>query len=108
MVALGWMLIIIGFSLEVTNKEYNIIIPADIPFRYPWWMVIIVTPLILIAAVFQAAMDKCEVIVVNLVGATVSYNSFSNYLKIILLCVSKNYYYVYNKYYIILSILNSD
>ena len=70
MVAIGWVLIIVGFSLEVTDKE--LYLPANGPFRYPWWMVIIVTPLMLIMAVVQAAINRNEPIVVNIVGATVS------------------------------------
>ena len=71
MVALGWVLIIIGFSMEVINKE----LPVDGSSRYPWWMVIVVTPIMLIMAVVQAAIDKNKPIVVKIVGATVSYNN---------------------------------
>ena len=70
MVALGWVLIIIGFSMEVINKE----LPVDEPIRYPWWMVIVVTPIMLIMAVVQVA----KPIVMKIVGATVSYNYLSN------------------------------
>ena len=68
MVALGWVLIIIGFSMEVINKEQ----PVDGPIRYPWWMVIVVTPIMLIMAVVQAAIDNNRA-VMNIIGAIVSY-----------------------------------
>ena len=73
MVALGWVLIIIGFSMEVINEE----LPAYGSSRYPWWMVIVVTPIMLIMAVVQAAVDKNKPIVVKIVGATVSYNNIN-------------------------------
>ena len=68
MVALGWVLIIIGFSMEVINKE----LPVDGSIRYPWWMVIVVTPIMLIMAVVQAAVDNNRA-VINIIGAIVSY-----------------------------------
>ena len=77
MVALGWVLIIVGFSMEVINKE----LPVDEPICYPWWMVIVITLFMLIMAVVQAAIDKNKPIVVKIVGATVSYNNFSNYFN---------------------------
>ena len=81
MVALGWVLIIIGFSMEVINKE----LPVDGPIRYPWWMVIVVTPIMLIMAVVQAAVDNNRA-VINIIGAIVSY--FLNYM---ILC-NNNYH----------------
>ena len=50
--------------MEVINKE----LPVDEPIRYPWWMVIVVTPIMLIMAVVQAA----KPIVMKIVGAAVS------------------------------------
>ena len=57
--------------MEVINEE----LPAYGSSCYPWWMVIVVTPIMLIMAVVQAAIDKNKPIVVKIVGATVSYNN---------------------------------
>ena len=46
-------------------------IPATGSIRYPYWMVILVTPLMLIMAVVQAAIDRNKFIM-NLIGAIVS------------------------------------
>jgi hypothetical protein len=76
MVTLGWVLIIIGFSMEVINKE----LPAGGPIRYPWWMVIVVTPFMLLMALAQAAIDNNR-LVTNIIGAIVSYQE-SEYITI--------------------------
>ncbi len=68
MVAIGWLLIIIGFSIETIQLS----IPADTSIRYSWWMVILVTPFMLIMAVVQAAIDNNR-LVMNIIGAIVSY-----------------------------------
>jgi hypothetical protein len=67
MVTLGWVLVTIGFSIEIINKEK----PAAGSFRYPWWMVILVTPYMLVMAVVQAAIDNNR-LVMNIIGAIVS------------------------------------
>ena len=69
LVAIGWILIIIGFGIE-TNQEL-VLIPADAPIRYSWWMVILVTPFMLVMAVVQAAIDNNR-LVMNIIGAIVS------------------------------------
>ena len=69
LVAIGWILIIIGFGIE-TNQEL-VLIPADSPIRYSWWMVILVTPFMLVMAVVQAAIDNNR-LVMNIIGAIVS------------------------------------
>ena len=71
MVALGWFLIIVGFGIE-TNEKLVIALPADLPVRYSWWIVILVTPGMLIMAVVQAAIDNNR-LVMNIIGAIVSY-----------------------------------
>jgi hypothetical protein len=76
LVAVGWLLIIIGFGIETNQKVVRI--PADSPRRYSWWMVILVTPLMLVMAVVQAAIDNNR-LVMNIIGAIVSY-------KIIFFC----------------------
>jgi hypothetical protein len=68
-VAVGWLLIIIGFGIE-TNHKWNIA-PADVPIRYSSWMVILVTPFMLVMAVVQAAIDRNR-LVMNIIGAIVS------------------------------------
>ncbi len=68
MVAIGWLLIISGFSIETLQLSA----PADTPIRYSWWMVILVTPFMLIMAVVQAAIDNNRLIM-NIIGAIVSY-----------------------------------
>ena len=77
MVAIGWILIIVGFGIE-TNQEVVLIpgvtatLGAGGPIRYSWWMVILVTPLMLISALVQAAIDNNR-LVMNIVGAIVSF-----------------------------------
>ena len=68
LVAIGWILIIIGFGIE-TNQEFSI--QANEPIRYSWWMVILVTPFMLVMAVVQAAIDNNR-LVMNIIGAIVS------------------------------------
>lgn len=67
MVALGWLLIIIGFGIETIQWAQ----PADGSIRYSWWIVILVTPGMLIVAVVQAAIDNNR-FVMNIIGAIVS------------------------------------
>ena len=67
LVAIGWLLIIIGFGIETIQES----VPADLPFRYSWWMVILVTPFMLVMAVVQAAIDNNR-LVMNIIGAIVS------------------------------------
>ena len=77
MVALGWLLIIIGFGIE-SNKEVALIpgfiitLGAGGSIRYSWWMVILVTPGMLIMAVAQAAIDNNR-LAMNIIGAIVSF-----------------------------------
>ena len=53
--------------------EYVIsIFPATGSVRYSWWMVILLTPFMLIMAVVQAAIDNNR-LVMNSIGAIVSY-----------------------------------
>ena len=70
MVSIGWLLIIIGFGIE-TNQPL-VALPADTPVRYSWWMVIFVTPGMLVMAVIQAAIDSNR-LAMNIIGAIVSY-----------------------------------
>ena len=69
LVAIGWILIIIGFGIE-TNQE-SPSIQANEPLSYSWWMVILVTPFMLVMAVVQAAIDNNR-LVMNIIGAIVS------------------------------------
>ena len=106
LVAIGWILIIIGFGIETnqesvpipadlpigfgieTNQEFVPIpadlpigfvpIQADLPISYSWWMVILVTPFMLVMAVVQAAVDNNR-LVMNIIGAIVSYNMYFLY-----------------------------
>ena len=60
-------------------------IPATGSIRYPYWMVILVTPLMLIMAVVQAAIDRNKFIM-NLIGAIVStYNIV--YTCLVMVCI---------------------
>ena len=74
LVAIGWLLIIIGFGIE-TNQEPVPIpavrIQADSSISYSWWMVILVTPFMLVMAAVQAAIDNNR-LVMNIIGAIVS------------------------------------
>ncbi len=36
MVAIGWLLIIIGFGIETNQPLVHALIPADAPVRYSW------------------------------------------------------------------------
>ena len=78
LVAIGWILIIIGFGIETYHKSAFILGPADSPIRYSWWMVILVTPFMLVMAVVQAAIDNNR-LVMNIIGAIVSYNMYFLY-----------------------------
>ena len=69
MVTIGWLLIIIGFGIE-TNQPF-VTLSANTPIRYSWWMVILVTPFMLIMAVVQAAIDNNR-LAMNIIGAIVS------------------------------------
>ena len=56
-------------------------IPATGSIRYPYWMVILVTPLMLIMAVVQAAIDRNK-FTMNLIGAIVS-----TYTCLVMVCI---------------------
>ena len=70
LVAIGWLLIIIGFGIE-TNQE-SPSIHANEPLSYSWWMVILVMPFMLVMTVVQAAVDNNR-LVMNIIGAIVSF-----------------------------------
>ena len=54
-----------------TASLYSGTITAGASIRYSWWMVILVTPFMLIMAVVQAAIDNNQRIM-NIIGAIVS------------------------------------
>ena len=76
MVAVGWLLIIIGFGIETNQPQVLLPVPVDTrigaSIRYSWWMVIFVTPGMLVMAVIQAAIDSNR-LAMNIIGAAVSY-----------------------------------
>jgi hypothetical protein len=74
LVAVGWILIIIGYGIETIKVD----LPADGSIRYSWWVVILVTPFMLVMAVVQAAIDRNR-LVMNIIGAIVSSILFSSY-----------------------------
>lgn len=49
-----------------------------IPLRYSWWMVIVVTPIVLIMAVIYTLLDRFKE-VTDILGAIVSTNQISSY-----------------------------
>ena len=60
--------------------------PATGNFRYPFWMVILVTPFMLIMAVVQAAIDRNKFIM-NLIGAIVSLLSHAMHMACMHACL---------------------
>ena len=67
LVAVGWILFIVGFGMDAVNHG----LPVNEPLRYPWWMMILVTPFMLAMALVQAAIDKKK-FVMKVIGAIVS------------------------------------